>query len=273
MQPNGLPVGLIGVVHLPAMPGDPGFAGGGVAAVEESALRDAETLVNGGVDGLIVENYGSTPFRKGTAGERLDPHQVAILAHVTRDLRRRFEVPVGVNCLRNDAISALGIAATSELEFVRVNVHTGAYVTDQGLIEGEAHESLRYRERLGVSDRVAILADVLVKHAAPLAPLDPGVAASDCLERGHADGVIVTGDRTGGPVDEAMLESVRDSVGDAPVFLGSGLVPDDVDRLVPFVDGAIVGTWFKLDGEVAAPVVPGRVRQLVDRVAGKFRRG
>jgi len=270
VQPNGLPAGLIGVVHLPPMPGDPGHYEGGFPSVESAALRDAEVLVAGGVDGLIVENFGSAPFRKGTAGHRLEPHQVALLACVTRDCRQRFDVPVGVNCLRNDAISALAVAAVAGLEFVRVNIHTGAYVTDQGVIEGEADESLRYRRGLGCED-VAILADVLVKHATPLAPIDPATAARDCLERGRADGIIVTGDRTGEPVDEATVVAMREAAGDAPVYLGSGLVPDDVDRLVPLVDGAIVGTWFKVGGDVSAPVDGERVRELVERVAGRFR--
>jgi predicted TIM-barrel enzyme len=64
---------------------------------------------------------------------------------------------------------------------------------------------------------------------------------------------------------------MREAAGDAPVYLGSGLVPDDVDRLVPLVDGAIVGTWFKAGGDVSAPVDGERVRELAERVAGRFR--
>lgn len=262
--------GLIGVVHLLPMPGDPRHATGGFGEVQRHALADAQALVEGGVDGLILENFGSAPFVKGTAGHRLPPHQVATLAILARQCAQRFSVPVGVNCLRSDARSALGIAAAAGASFVRVNVHTGAYVTDQGLIEGEADHSLRYRQALG-AEVVAILADVLVKHAAPLAPLSPAAATRDCLERGLADGVIVTGEATGAPVSRALLEQVREAAGERPVLVGSGMSPERAAELAPLADGAIVGTWLKQGGQVHAPVDPARVKTLAAALAGRFR--
>lgn len=256
--------GIIGVIHLPSMPGDPAFAGvNGFAGVQRYALRDAEALVEGGVDGLIIENFGSSPFVKGTEGDRLPPHQVATLALVAAECKRRFEVPVGVNCLRNDGMAALGIAAAAGLDFVRVNVHIGAYVTDQGVIEGEAHRTLRYRASLDAR-RVAIFADVLVKHASPLVPIDVEGATHDTLERGHADAVIVTGPATGSPISRATLEAVRAAAGKRPVWLGSGVNEDNVHDLLPLADGAIVGTTFKTGGVLHAPVDTARVRHLTN---------
>ena len=262
--------GFIGAVHLPPMPGDPRHDGGGFAEVERLAMADAEALVAGGVDALILENFGSAPFSKGTGDQRLPPHQVACLALLARqcaDLGR----PVGVNCLRNDALAALGIAAAAGLDFVRVNVHAGAMVTDQGLIEGEAHRSLRYRQALGAAS-VAILADVLVKHAAPLGQLDPEQAVHDCLDRALADGVIVSGQATGAPVDPALLRRVGAAAGARPVLLGSGVTPDNAAELAPLAHGAIVGTWLKRGGQVEAPVDQQRVRQLAALLQGRFSR-
>jgi len=259
--------GLIGVVHLPAMPGDPrNKTGEFFAEVEAHTLADAEALVEGGVDALILENFGSAPFPK----QHTPPHQVATLALLARECVRRFGVPIGVNCLRNDAIGALGIAASTGAGFVRVNVHTGAYVTDQGLIEGQAHDSLRYRRALG-AEQVAILADVLVKHAAPLCPLSPTDAVRDCLERGLADGVIVTGEATGAPTSVDVLREVRLAAGASPVYVGSGMTPERADALAPLTDGAIVGTWLKRDGQIYAPVDRGRVRTLAAALEGRFR--
>ncbi len=263
-----IPRGIIGVVHLPAMPGDP--AHDGQASFEDVlafSLADAEALADGGVDGLIIENFGSAPFPKGAEGDRLPPHQVAFLTRVAAACRARVDVALGVNCLRNDAPAAIGIAATCGLDFVRVNVHTGAYVTDQGVIEGEAYHTLRYRKALGAED-VAILADVLVKHATPLAALDPAEATRDCVHRGLADGVIVTGQATGSPVTPEFLEQVGDAADSAPVFVGSGLNPDNAAELWPLCDGAIVGTYFKQDGQIHNPVDVGRVRRLVELVRG-----
>jgi uncharacterized protein len=270
------PHGLVGMVHLAAMPGDPAVAlpgdRGGDARfreVERFALADAEALAHGGVDAILVENFGSLPLSK----DPLPPHQVAFLALVARACRERFApLPVGINCLRNDAEAAVGIAAAAGLDFVRVNVHVGAYVTDQGVIEGRADRTLRYRAALGAT-AVAILADVLVKHAAPLAPLDPARAARDTLERGLADALVVSGEATGAPVSPSLLGVVRAAAGEAPVFIGSGLDTRSAEALAPLVEGAIVGTSLKRGGDVRAPVEEARVRELADALRGRFRAG
>jgi membrane complex biogenesis BtpA family protein len=262
------PRGLVGVLHLPALPGDP-RPSGSFADAEAHALRDAEALAAAGFDALVVENFGSAPFPKGTAGHRLPPHQVAFLALVAREAKRVTGLPVGVNCLRNDGVSALGIAAAADLDFVRINVHSGAYVTDQGLIEGEADVTLRYRASLGAS--TALLADVLVKHASPLAPLDATQAVEEVLDRGMADAVIVTGRGTGHPVDRALLDQVRAAAGERPVWIGSGLSPENAAELAPFADGAIVGTATKAGGDVRAPVDRVRAATLVSTVRPHLR--
>lgn len=258
------------MLHLPALPGDP-RPGGCFAEAEERALRDAELLAAAGFDALIVENFGSAPFAKGTAGHRLPPHQVAFLALVGRAAKRVTGLPVGVNCLRNDGVSALGIAAAADLDFVRVNVHSGAYVTDQGLIEGEADVTLRYRASLGAD--IALLADVLVKHAAPLAPLDATQAVEEVLDRGMADAVIVTGRGTGHSVDRAMLAQVREAAGARPVLIGSGLSPSNAAEQARFADGAIVGTATKRGGDVRAPVDAARAKAVVDAVRPHLAKG
>lgn len=264
------PRGILGVVHLPAMPGDP-LAGGDFDAMVAHAIADAEALRDGGIDGIVVENFGSVPFAKGDASSPLPPHQVAGMTRAVVAIRDRFDGPLGVNCLRNDAEAALGIAAATGAQFIRVNVHVGAYVTDQGLIEGRAHATLRSRAALAPS--VAILADVLVKHATPLAPVTPKDATEDTVKRGLADGVIVTGRATGAPVDADLLRSVGAAAGEAPVYIGSGLTREGADTLAPLCDGAIVGTAFKRDGQVRAPVDPQRVRALCDAVRPRLRAG
>ncbi|MEM9072150.1 MAG: BtpA/SgcQ family protein [Myxococcota bacterium] len=251
--------GLVGVVHLPAVPGDPGCAGSFDDALA-AARRDAGAYKEGGAAALIVENFGSAPFWKGTAGDRLPAHQIALITLAVRAVQDTVDLPVGVNCLRNDAMAALGIAAATNAAFVRVNVHTGAYVTDQGLIEGEAAHSLRYRASLG--SQTALWADVLVKHAKPLAPLSPTQATEEVLLRGGADAVIVTGRGTGEPIDASVLREVRAAAGDRTVVLGSGVTPATAPALAPFADAAIVGTYVKEHGRIHAPVDARRVAEV-----------
>lgn len=264
----GMIRGLVGVLHLAPMPGDPG--GESFEEVHRRALTDAEAYLDGGVHNLILENFGSAPFVKGTRGDRIPPHQAATLSILAHECRERFQAGVGINCLRNDAHTALGIAAATGADFVRVNVHIGAYVTDQGLIEGEAAETLRYREMLGASS-VRILADVLVKHATPLAPLDAGEATRDTLARGGADGVIVTGAATGTGPSLERLRAVSEAAAPSPVYLGSGFSPERAQEFAPLCHGAIVGTWVKRKGQLSEPVDSLRVKELVAATAGCFR--
>ena len=141
---------------------------------------DAQALVGGGCDALIVENFGDTPFFK----TQVPPETVATLALALATVRHSTpSVPVGINVLRNDARAALGLCAAAGGRFLRVNVHTGAAVTDQGVIEGEAASTLRERARL--CPGAALLADVHVKHASPLGRESIGQAAQDgSLARG-----------------------------------------------------------------------------------------
>lgn len=247
---------LIGVVHLLATPGAPRF-GGDLHAVIARAKEDAQALVEGGCDAVIVENYGDAPFFGGP----VPPETVAALALAVQaviDVAR--DIPVGVNVLRNDARAALGICAASGARFVRVNVHTGAMVTDQGVIEGRAAETLRERARLCPS--VAILADVHVKHATPLGGESLADAARDAFERGLADALVVTGRATGDAPDEAALEAVRAAAPAAPLFVGSGLDPGNAARLLARARGAIVGTALKHGGRTHERVERERVAAL-----------
>ena len=173
-------------------------------------------------------------------------------------------VPVGVNVLRNDARSALAVAVATGARFIRVNVHTGTMFTDQGAVTGTAHDTLRVREGLGAP--VAILADVLVKHAAPPSGSTIEDAARDCWHRGLADGLIVSGPGTGRATDPAELAAVRDAVPEAPLWVGSGVTTRSVGRWADMVDGLIVGSALRAGGVAGAPVEPARVAAFMDAV-------
>jgi len=252
---------VVGMVHLPALPGAPEFDGD-FEAVRTAALRDARRLAAGGVDALMVENFGDAPFYPDDAPK----HVVASMTRLATEIREAVDRPLGVNVLRNDAEAALSVATAVGAAFVRVNVHVGARVTDQGVVEGRAHETMRLRDRLG-SD-VAVLADLDVKHSAAIAerPLD-AEAVAEPIERGLAAGVVVSGAGTGHAVATDHLAAVaaaRDERGlDAPVFVGSGATAENVADLLDTADGVVVGTALKAGGETTAPVDEERVAAVV----------
>ena len=256
---------MVGVVHLLPLPGAPRW-GGDFAAILDRARGDLLALAEGGVDAAIVENFGDAPFRPGA----VEPESIAAMARVLTELGPLTPLPLGVNVLRNDPAAALALAAVcgGPDAFIRVNVHTGAMVTDQGIIEGRADRTLRRRAELGAGGRVAILADVLVKHAAPLAPLAIEDAARDAVERGLADGLIVTGLGTGRATDLDDARRVRAALPDVPLFVGSGVTPENARETLDVADGAIVGTALKAGGVTSAPVDVERVRRFVAAAKG-----
>lgn len=264
---SGLRCPLIGMVHLRALPGAPGFAGS-LTAVADAALGDAARLAEGGVDGLMIENFGDVPFFKG----RVPAETVAAMTRVAGQVRDAVDLPLGINVLRNDGLSAVAVASAVGAAFVRVNVLSGAAVTDQGVIEGVAAELTRYRAALGAGD-VKLLADVRVKHAAPLVERPLREEVEELVHRAGADAVVVSGSGTGKPTDAALVAEVAGYAAGRPVLVGSGVTPAAVPAFLPSAGGLIVGTWVKAGGDVAAAVDPDRVRAVVSAVKEPARAG
>ncbi|HET7036690.1 MAG TPA: BtpA/SgcQ family protein [Thermomicrobiaceae bacterium] len=251
------PPPIVGVVHLPALPGSP-RAGLSLDAIIASALRDARAYAEGGASALIVENFHDVPFRK----EQVEPPVIAAMTLAVRAVRQAVALPLGVNVLRNDAGAALAIAAVTGAAFIRVNIHSGALVTDQGIIQTLADDTLRQRRALG-AEQVAIWADVLVKHASPLGPIAIEDAADDLIQRELADAVIVTGRATGRPADPEELSRLRAAFPAFPLYVGSGVTAESIADYLPAASGFIVGTWVKEGGHIERPVDPARVARLV----------
>jgi membrane complex biogenesis BtpA family protein len=249
--------GVIGMLHLPALPGSPG-ATLSLAAIIKHVVADARALTEGGVHALMMENFGDVPFFPG----RVPTEVVAMMTAVAVEVRRASQLPLGINVLRNDGLSALAIAKASEASFIRVNVLSGARVTDQGVIQGIAHDLMRLRKTLE-ADHIAVMADVDVKHSAPLAQRGFVDELEDTIKRGLADGVIVSGAGTGKPVDAAKVAEARKIAGKTPVIIGSGVTADNVLKLKVSAWGLIVGTSLKQGGQVHAPVDVARVRDFM----------
>jgi len=247
---------LIGMVHLKPLPGAPLY-GGSIDVVIEAALADALAIAAGGGTAILFENFGDRPFEKNRAAAIT----IAAMTRAIAEVARQVRLPFGVNVLRNDAASALAIAAATGGSFIRVNVHTGAMLTDQGIIEGRAAETLRLRASL--APEVAIFADHFVKHAVPLAAIDPVQSAKDLRLRGLADALIVTGAETGAAPDAAKLAMLREVV-DAPLLIGSGLSAANAEAFSD-ADGAIVGTAIKRDADVDQPVSAERLGEIAAR--------
>ena len=241
---------LVGVVHLPPLPASPRSALS-VAAIADSVRADARALRDAGFDAVIVENFGDAPFEKGSTL----PVTIAAMTRLALEITREAPaLALGINVLRNDAEAALGIALATGAAFVRINVHVGARLADQGVIEGRAAHTLRARRAMG-AEHVAIWADVDVKHSAPLAPYPLGQEVEDVTKRGLADAVLVTGDGTGKPVDGDKVRRVAASAGGKPVYIASGASIDSIGHLLAAgAYGVIVGSVLRADGRAGGSI-------------------
>lgn len=226
-----------------------------MAEVCDAAAADTVAYAKGGFDAIIVENFGDLPFtRTAVASET-----VAAMATAAQALTEALgDLALGFNVLRNDADAALGLCAACGGDFIRVNVHSGAMVTDQGVIEGDAYATLRKRARL--CPEVRLFADVQVKHAAPLGEIPLEQTARDTFERGKADALIVSGSGTGEATSLDDLRRVRQACPDAPLLVGSGARTETAAELLAVADGLIVGSALKTGGVLSAPVDVERVR-------------
>ncbi|MBS0202693.1 MAG: BtpA/SgcQ family protein [Planctomycetes bacterium] len=258
----GIKVPVIGMLHCPPLPGSHACRGD-LDEILRFVLQDAQSLRDGGVNGLMLENFGDTPFHP----DRVPAITVAAMTALACAVRQRVPLPLGINVLRNDGRSALAVAAASGASFIRVNVLCGARVTDQGLIQGIAHDLLCERANLGCSG-IRILADVDVKHSAPLATRPLDIETRDLVERAHADAVIVSGHATGTATDLESLSIVSQAAGAVPVFVGSGVNNENVASLMQSgARGLIVGSSLKCDGKLFNPVDTKRVGCLMNAVA------
>jgi hypothetical protein len=246
------------MIHLLPLPGAPRYGGDGISQTLDAALRDARALQSGGSDGLLIENYGDSPFKPTPA----DPETVASMTAIGREIYKQVGLPMGVNVLRNGAIAALAIAHVIQARFIRVNVLTESLMTDQGIIDACAHDLMRYRKQLGALD-VHVYADVRSKHATPIVSRPVEESARDTAYRGMADALIVTGPHTGAEPDRDQLRRIKDSVPDRPLLVGSGLTTRNAAKLLRDADGAIVGTSLKENGRIENPIDEDRVKELV----------
>ena len=253
---------IVGMVHLDPLPGAPKFDGDR-QAVLDNARADARALEDGGVDAVMVENFGDAPFYP----DDVPKHVVASMTRAAGVVAEEVDLPVGINVLRNDAMADLAVAQAVGADFMRVNIHTGARVADQGVIEGTAYETMRERDRLGAD--VKVFADHDVKHSAPIAAEDfTAESFADNVERGMADATVVSGMGTGHAVDREELQQAsdrREEFGlDVPLFVGSGVTADTVGEILDVADGVIVGTALKSGDSSGDPVSEERTRELVD---------
>jgi len=252
---------IIGMVHLLPLPGSPKYEGKGIKPILDRAIKDAKALEKGGINGILIENFGDAPYKPTS----VDRETLASMTLAVKEVSEATNLPIGVNVLRNDAKGSLAIAHATNAHFIRVNVYTEVMITDQGIINACAHEVQRYRKQLG-AEKIKIFADIHVKHAQPLALRLIEETAKDAAYRGLAEALIVTGPRTGVEPSIDDVIKAKEAVPDKPVLVGSGVNKGNVRGFLKHADGAIVGTSLKVDSVKSNPVSESAVKEFMKAV-------
>jgi membrane complex biogenesis BtpA family protein len=233
---------IIGMVHLPPLPGSVGYTGYGMQQIIDFAMRDAERLIEGGVDAIMVENMWDLPYSVGTD---VSPEQMCAQAVAAREVIRSVKVPVGVNVVHNGGRVTLGIGLAAGAKFIRICLLTGAQVWDTGEFDhGCAHELLTTR-KLAYAENIKLFCDVDKKHSVrfPGIDLDTHIEWTDFY---LADALIISGKMTGSAPTVEKVQHAREVIGSRrPILMGSGTNDKNVASFLKYADGCIVGSSLK----------------------------
>lgn len=250
---------LVGMIHVPALPGTPGSKVN-LDEIMTSVARDAVTLVESGFDALIIENMHDLPYLKRNVG----PEIIASMTMVAACLRQMVDQPIGIQILAGANHAALATALASGCQFIRAEGFAFSSVADEGLLEtADAGPLLRYRRNIGAED-IAVFADACKKHSAHAITADITFQEHvETLEFMGADGAIVTGTATGKPVRSDDLKTATESC-ELPVLVGSGVDHESVAGLLNVADAVIVGSSTKQNGDWRRPVDADAARRIVE---------
>jgi len=256
--------GLIGMVHVGALPGTP-YASQPVEQLVAQAVIEAKQIQDAGFDAIIVENMHDAPY---VHGDDLGPEIVAAMTRIVHAVRSAVSIPIGVQILSGGNTRALAVAQSAGGAFIRCENFVFAHIADEGLLaKAEAGGLLRYRKSIGAQG-VKIFCDLKKKHAAHAITGDIDIA--ECAHAGEffgADGFVVTGLSTGKPTELNDVKAVRGAT-KLPVLVGSGVNPENAGALSEYADALIVGSWIKSDGFWKNAIDPIRAKQMVNALRG-----
>lgn len=255
---------MIGMVHVQALPGTP-FAKLPIRRIIDDAQRDAATLIKAGFDAILVENMHDIPYLNRNVG----PEITSTMAVVASRIREMTPHPLGIQILAGANRDAIAAALASGADFIRAEGFVFAHIGDEGQMNSDAGELLRYRKTIG-AEHVAILTDIKKKHSSHAITQDVSLAETcEAAEFFGADGLIITGTSTGKPADPFDVNAAL-TASSLPIVIGSGITPDNLPLFWEMADGFIVGSWIKDGGKWNNPVDSDRAHTLI-KAAGHLR--
>src|SRR5215207_4191582 len=244
---------LAAMIAVLPLPGSPRYDGNDQKVIDQ-AVSDLEHYKKAGVDSILLENDHDLPYIQPP----LDEKGIALMTRIAREVRDRFDGPVGIQMLEAANITSLEIAAEADLDYIRVEAFVFAHVGGSGIINGSAGKILRRRKELS-AEHIKVFADVKKKHGSHALTIDLDI--KDEIMQSEfflVDGVIVTSQFTGrNPDKDDLIEAKRATK--LPVLIGSGMTPENIQEYMPLADGFIVGSCFRKGGKFLETLEPERL--------------
>ncbi|MEA3287144.1 MAG: BtpA/SgcQ family protein [Candidatus Marinimicrobia bacterium] len=251
------PKPLIGMIHVQALPGTPKNVLS-VSEIVAQAVKEAKILSENGMQAIMLENMHDVPYLNREVGSEV----VAALSRISAEVRAATDLPLGLQILAGANKAALSVALAAEFQFIRAEGFVFGHMADEGLLQSDAGELLRFRKNIG-AEHIRIFTDIKKKHSSHAMTAD--VSINDTVAAAEfflSDGVIITGTHTGKPVNQEELSSVYSSA-KLPVLVGSGVSPEGLSQIWDHADAFIVGSFFKRDGNWQNDPDPDRLQTLL----------
>jgi len=248
------------MVHVGPLPGTP-LNSMKIDAIISEALRETLILSESGVDAIIIENMHDRPYMNRNIG----PEIVASMTSIAKEIRQAFKIPVGIQILAGANKEALAVALAAGFDFIRAEGFVFGHLADEGWMNSDAGELLRYRKQIG-AENIKIFTDIKKKHSSHFVSSDVSIAeTAKAAAFFLSDGVIVTGNSTGEKASAEEVKMVKNAV-EIPVIIGSGINSDNIEDYWDFADAFIVGSSLKKDGNWENEVDRNRVEKLMQKV-------
>ncbi len=251
---------IIGMIHLKALPGTPKF-NGNINEIIDTALSEVEIYKNAGIDGLAIENMHDVPYLKNDVGHEIS----SLMSIIGYEVKKLSGLPCGIQVLSSANKVALAIAKNASLDFIRAEGFVFGHVADEGYIDANAGELLRYRKAIN-ADHIAVFTDIKKKHSSHTITADVDIVeTAKAAEFFLSDGIIITGISTGESANMDEIKSIKKAC-KIPVIVGSGITIDNVSEYLSNSDALIVGSYFKKDGFWANELEQDKIARFMDKV-------
>src|SRR3954470_3171710 len=226
---TGVSKSIIGMVHLPALPGSPLYDNaGGMGAIRDWVKRDLDALQAGGIDAVMFCNENDRPYRLDAGFA-----SVAAITDVVASVREELMVAFGVNVLW-DPKATLAVAKATGARFCR-EIFTGAFAGDFGLWVRSAGDSARYRREIGADD-VRLIFNINAEFAAPIAPRPVAQLARSVVFSSSPDAICVSGAITSQAAEASEVAEVAQAISGTgvPVLINTGFKIENAAALLAY---------------------------------------